>query len=427
MSSIVPPRFHHSLCRDQKEDVVATLLIRKESMDGTTTALTIDTEEEDISFSTVEEDVEKEEERNRDDRCVDDNDKGKNPILYGDETNHVFTVYLEGTPSYRDDIKTWTNKSRRPNANEDEDGMITELLIARTYHTCNDGVVTKKIPNIIKVAILGCGMMGQEHCSYIMGYYSSKQKQQQVRIDYLCDPHRPSIDQCLQVMKQYYDTTTVPLSSGSGNVVDGSTKKNINFLSPTIVTNEKELLQNYVHEIDLLVIATPNYLHTPSILQWGQYEHLTILVEKPVATSQEQHDMLHSMQHTIKAKIWVGMEYRFIPAITKLIELIPSVVGDIQMVTIRENRYPFLHKVQQWNRDIYKTGDSLVEKWYVMFVSKKIVFLVKSKQLSFGQQKKRETNGINGMNRTFPLIISFIYLFIYFSFSYSTLVVISLI
>jgi len=49
---------------------------------------------------------------------------------------------------------------------------------------------------------------------------------------------------------------------------------------------------------------------------------------------------------------------------TKLFELISDdTVGDIRMVTIRENRYPFLHKIGGWNRDPRKTGDTLVEKW----------------------------------------------------------------
>ena len=37
-------------------------------------------------------------------------------------------------------------------------------------------------------------------------------------------------------------------------------------------------------------------------------------------------------------------------------------MGPIKMVTIRENRYPFLTKVGNWNRDTNKTGDTLVEK-----------------------------------------------------------------
>ena len=109
-------------------------------------------------------------------------------------------------------------------------------------------------------------------------------------------------------------------------------------------------------DIDLLVIASPNYLHTDQILRWGQHD-ITILVEKPVAVSHEQHQRLleFTQSEDFRARIWVAMEYRFIPAISKLLSLIPT-IGDIKMVTIRENRYPFLHKIGGWNRDRSKTG-----------------------------------------------------------------------
>ena len=190
---------------------------------------------------------------------------------------------------------------------------------------------------VIRCAVLGCGMMGQEHCSYIMGYPD------QLRIDYLCDPHEPSLEKCCQVLR---DFAVTPSRSPT---------------SPTLLYQEEELLK-HVNDIDLLVICTPNYLHTDSIIRWGQYDHLTILVEKPVAVSQHQHDTLQKMAPTLSAKIWVAMEYRFIPAVAKLISL-RDTIGDIKMVTIRENRFPFLHKVGRWNRDRNKTGDSLVEKW----------------------------------------------------------------
>jgi myo-inositol 2-dehydrogenase / D-chiro-inositol 1-dehydrogenase len=125
---------------------------------------------------------------------------------------------------------------------------------------------------------------------------------------------------------------------------------------PTLLHDEEDLLKR-VDDIDLLVIASPNYLHTDQILRWGQHD-ITILVEKPVAVSHEQHQRLAEFTKSgdCRARIWVAMEYRFIPAISKLLSLIPT-IGDIKMVTIRENRYPFLHKIGGWNRDRSKTGE----------------------------------------------------------------------
>jgi predicted dehydrogenase len=130
----------------------------------------------------------------------------------------------------------------------------------------------------------------------------------------------------------------------------------LDWIAPTVVRDEMELLKR-VDEIDLLVIASPNHLHTDQILRWGVHD-ITILVEKPVAVSREQHLRLQEFQNSgsCRARIWVAMEYRFIPAVSKLLTLLPT-IGDVKMVTIRENRYPFLHKIGGWNRDRRKTGE----------------------------------------------------------------------
>ena len=80
---------------------------------------------------------------------------------------------------------------------------------------------------------------------------------------------------------------------------------------PCILSNEEDLLQ-HANDIDLLVIASPNYLHTPTLLKWGVHD-LTILVEKPVAVSKEQHDELMRISSSPqwRARLWVAMEYRY--------------------------------------------------------------------------------------------------------------------
>jgi len=193
---------------------------------------------------------------------------------------------------------------------------------------CLDLGALRRLPSEddkIRVAILGCGMMGQEHISYIAGY-------RDLRIDFFCDPYEPSLSKALRVM-ECFNNTSLPI---------------------TLLTDESDLL-SYADDIDLLVIASPNYLHTESLAKWGKH-NLTILVEKPVAVSQEQHDFLTKLaaEPDFIARIWVAMEYRYIPAIAKLISLLPT-IGDLKMCTIRENRYPFLHKIGAWNRDPSKT------------------------------------------------------------------------
>eukprot|EP00970_Alexandrium_tamarense_P004732 scaffold783_cov197-Alexandrium_tamarense.AAC.25 len=163
--------------------------------------------------------------------------------------------------------------------------------------------------------------MGQEHISYILKYAS-------LSVDFLCDPNQSSIDTALSLLKQ--DQPGIK--------------------SPTVVSDEKELLEH----------ASPNYMHTPQLLKWGVHD-ITILVEKPVAVSEKQVLALKAAHPNFRANICVGMEYRFIPAINKLLQLIPS-VGTIKKISIRENRYPFLSKIAEWNKDVEKSGDTLVEK-----------------------------------------------------------------
>jgi len=127
--------------------------------------------------------------------------------------------------------------------------------------------------------------------------------------------------------------------------------------TPIVFRDEEQLLV-HVDDIDLLVIASPNHMHTPQLIRWGRYD-IAILVEKPVAINEEQIASLKAAN--LRARIWVAMEYRFIPAINKLLQHLPD-VGPIKKVTIRENRYPFLSKIEEWNKDVNKSGDTLVEK-----------------------------------------------------------------
>ena len=127
--------------------------------------------------------------------------------------------------------------------------------------------------------------------------------------------------------------------------------------APTVFHDEKELLER-AGDIDLLVIASPNFMHTPQLLRWGKHD-ITILCEKPVAVSEKQVAALKAAN--LNANIWIAMEYRFIPSINKLLQRLPE-VGDIKKCTIRENRYPFLSKIEEWNKDVSKSGDTLVEK-----------------------------------------------------------------
>lgn len=62
--------------------------------------------------------------------------------------------------------------------------------------------------------------------------------------------------------------------------------------------------------------------------------------------------------------VQVGLEYRYIPAVAELLRQVKqkNALGRVRMVAIREHRFPFLVKVNNWNRFNKNTGGTLVEK-----------------------------------------------------------------
>lgn len=124
----------------------------------------------------------------------------------------------------------------------------------------------------------------------------------------------------------------------------------------------EEMLQSDI-KIDALVIVTPNYQHADQLLTLFERTELPILVEKPVVTSLEQAVKVHAAASKHPAPVWVAMEYRYMPPVAKFRQQISSGdLGDMKMLSIREHRFPFLEKVNDWNRFNRQTGGTLVEK-----------------------------------------------------------------
>ena len=123
--------------------------------------------------------------------------------------------------------------------------------------------------------------------------------------------------------------------------------------------NHRDLLER--GECDALVIATPNMTHTEILLEVLETE-LPALVEKPLCTTVSDCEKVIEKAGN-QSNIWVGLEYRYMPAIAELIrQATEGKAGPISMVAIREHRFPFLKKVGDWNRFNDNTGGTLVEK-----------------------------------------------------------------
>ncbi|MGI9493760.1 MAG: Gfo/Idh/MocA family protein [Geminicoccaceae bacterium] len=128
--------------------------------------------------------------------------------------------------------------------------------------------------------------------------------------------------------------------------------------------DHKALLSKAVSEglIDALIIASPNHTHHDVLID-AMTTDLPILVEKPLCSTVDDAARVRSAASQRSAPVWVAMEYRYMPAISRLIEEVQKgTVGELRMLAIREHRFPFLEKVDQWNRFSRFSGGTMVEK-----------------------------------------------------------------
>lgn len=126
---------------------------------------------------------------------------------------------------------------------------------------------------------------------------------------------------------------------------------------------------------DAFVVASPNFTHA-EILEALFATGKPVLIEKPLVTDMEQARRIKAMAASATAPVWVAMEYRYMPAVSRLVaEVHAGVAGPVHMLTISERRYPFLHKVGAWNRFNRFSGGTLVEKCCHFFDLMRLVTL----------------------------------------------------
>ncbi|KAE8671745.1 hypothetical protein F3Y22_tig00111941pilonHSYRG00235 [Hibiscus syriacus] len=185
----------------------------------------------------------------------------------------------------------------------------------------------------VKYGIIGVGMMGREHLINLHHLRS-----QGVVVVCIADPHIPSQQLALE-LAQSFDW---PLKVFSGH---------------------QELLNSGM--CDVAVVSSPNMTHYQilmDILTHPKPHH--VLVEKPLCTTvADCSKVVNAARKRPDMLVQVGLEYRYMPPVAKLIEIVKSgTLGQVKMVAIREHRFPFLVKVNNWNRFNANTGGTLVEK-----------------------------------------------------------------
>ncbi len=116
------------------------------------------------------------------------------------------------------------------------------------------------------------------------------------------------------------------------------------------------------NNVDAIVVVSPNDTHF-GMMQELLHTNFPILLEKPTSTDVDQAWKLSNQASDRSAPVWVAMEYRYMPPVTRLIEEVRrGTVGDTKMLSIVEHRFPFLPKIDKWNRFSARTGGTMVEK-----------------------------------------------------------------
>lgn len=115
--------------------------------------------------------------------------------------------------------------------------------------------------------------------------------------------------------------------------------------------------------VDAVVVATPNMTHADVMDDVLAVDGLHVMVEKPLATTVAECRRIIAAADGHRGVVWVGLEYRYMPAAARLIEEVKGgAVGTLRQMAIREHRFPFLPKIGDWNRFNRNTGGTLVEK-----------------------------------------------------------------
>jgi len=178
----------------------------------------------------------------------------------------------------------------------------------------------------IRYGVIGTGMMGIEHIGNILAIPGAE-------VTAVADPHGPS-------------------RRAAREALDGQ--------EVAVFRNHRDLADSGL--CDAVVVATPNMTHIDLLRDLLETD-LHLLVEKPLCTRVEDCRWVVEVQRDRDAVLWVGMEYRYMPATARLIaEVRKGTVGDLKMLAIREHRFPFLPKVGDWNRFNANSGGTLVEK-----------------------------------------------------------------
>ncbi|MEM8620621.1 MAG: Gfo/Idh/MocA family oxidoreductase [Actinomycetota bacterium] len=184
----------------------------------------------------------------------------------------------------------------------------------------------------LRYGVVGTGMMGVEHIENILALDGAV-------VTAVADPHDASQEAARRAVAE---------AGAPDDLV--------------VVGTVDELLAT--EACDAVVIASPNHTHCDTLLTVLD-SPLHVMIEKPLCTTiAECRQVVDAAAQGPAGRIvWMGLEYGYMPPTARLLqELAAGAVGNVRMVAVREHRFPFLDKVDHWNRFNRYTGGTLVEK-----------------------------------------------------------------
>lgn len=213
---------------------------------------------------------------------------------------------------------------------------VMESRIFRTrgasgYLGDQDRYLSAHDATILNYGFIGCGMMGQEHMrnTLLAG---------RARVHGLFDPAAQSLEHARQqVLKKQDGEAPVSYRSLEEACTDPAT--------------------------DALIIATPNFTHL-EVMRQAVKSSKAIFLEKPIATSVDDAYEVCQLAASHPYPVRFGLQYRYKAIYAEAIEEVfeRQAIGRVHSVNMLEHRFPFLDKVNQWNKFNAYTGGTLVEK-----------------------------------------------------------------
>ncbi|NKB99314.1 MAG: gfo/Idh/MocA family oxidoreductase [Pseudomonadales bacterium] len=201
---------------------------------------------------------------------------------------------------------------------------------AFAYLEDQDRYLTQRQAPNLNFGFIGCGMMGLEHMrnAHLTG---------SANVSGIYDPNPTSTRHALEVLAHMSIPTPTSYRSLNEACADPKT--------------------------DALIIATPNFTHL-EVMQVAAKTNKAIFLEKPIATTVSDAIEVCRLAQNHKNIVRVGLQYRYKAIYAEALAEVfdRHTIGEVSSVNMLEHRFPFLDKVEQWNKFNVKTGGTLVEK-----------------------------------------------------------------